>query len=88
MFYSDSGSTAVEVALKMALGYWHNRGDRRNKIIALDHGYHGDTFGTMSTGARSIYNAAYDRLLFDVYHLPFPVDDGENTLTALRDYLS
>ena len=48
VFYSDSGSTAVEVALKMALGYWRNRGETRTKILALEHSYHGDTVGTMS----------------------------------------
>src|SRR5207248_3058656 len=45
IFYSDNGSTAVEVALKMAFQYWHNRGERRTKIIAFENAYHGDTFG-------------------------------------------
>lgn len=88
VFFSDSGSTSVEVALKMAIGYWHNTGRPRKTIIALEHGYHGDTFGTMAAGARSVYNAAYDPFLFDVVHLPFPENDsGENTLTALRKIL-
>jgi adenosylmethionine-8-amino-7-oxononanoate aminotransferase len=87
-FYSDSGSTSVEVALKMALGFWHNRNESRDKIIAIQHSYHGDTFGTMSTGARSVYNAIYNRLLFDVHHLPFPLGTGENTRAALKDYLN
>ena len=52
VFFSDSGSTAVEVALKMALGYWRNHGERRTRILALEHAYHGDTVGTMSAGAR------------------------------------
>ena len=47
VFYSDSGSTAIEVALKMAVGFHENAGQKRHKIIALDGGYHGDTFGTM-----------------------------------------
>ena len=51
-FFSDSGSTAVEVALKMALGYWRNIGKARHRILALEHGYHGDTIGGMSVGAR------------------------------------
>ena len=72
VFYSDSGSTSVEVALKMALGFWKNRGEDRTRIIALEHAYHGDTIGTMSAGARGVFNAAYAPLLFDVARLPFP----------------
>ena len=83
VFYSDSGSTAVEVALKMALGFWHNSGKARTKIIALDHAYHGDTIGTMAAGERGVFNAAYAPLLFDVARLPFPVDPAA-TLAALE----
>lgn len=84
VFYSDSGSTSVEVALKMALGYWRNIGAPRSRIVALDHGYHGDTIGTMSAGARGVFNAAYAPLLFDVTHIPFPSAGGEQaTLKAL-----
>jgi len=71
-FFSDSGSTAVEVALKMALGYWANRGEARHRIIVMQHSYHGDTIGTMSIGERGVYNAAYSPLLFDVATVPFP----------------
>ncbi len=83
VFYSDSGSTAVEVALKMALGFWHNSGQPRTKIIALEHAYHGDTIGTMAAGARGVFNAAYEPLLFDVARLPFPSDPAA-TLAALE----
>jgi adenosylmethionine-8-amino-7-oxononanoate aminotransferase len=72
VFYSDSGSTAVEVALKMALGYWRNIGEPRTRIAALEHGYHGDTVGGMSVGARGVFNAPYAPLLFDVARIPFP----------------
>jgi adenosylmethionine-8-amino-7-oxononanoate aminotransferase len=72
VFYSDSGSTSVEVAIKMALGYWRNQEEARTKIIALEHGYHGDTIGAMSAGARSVFNAAYEPLLFEVERAPFP----------------
>lgn len=72
VFYSDSGSTAVEVALKMAIGYWAHQGKPRRRIIALEGGYHGDTFGTMSAGSRSVYNALYEPFLFEVEHIPFP----------------
>jgi adenosylmethionine-8-amino-7-oxononanoate aminotransferase len=72
VFFSDSGSTSVEVALKMALGYWRNIGEKRTRILALEHGYHGDTIGTMSAGARGVFNAAYEPLLFDVGRIPYP----------------
>jgi len=89
VFYSDSGSTAVEVALKMALGFWKNQGngkEPRSRIIALEHAYHGDTIGTMSAGARGVFNAAYQPLLFDVVRLPFPARGQEQqTLALLRE---
>ncbi len=86
VFFSDSGSTAVEVALKMALGYWRNTGhNRRTRILALEHAYHGDTIGTMSPGARGAFNAAYEPLLFEVGRVPFPSPGKEHeTLDALE----
>ncbi|MFK7839532.1 MAG: adenosylmethionine--8-amino-7-oxononanoate transaminase [Bdellovibrionales bacterium] len=84
-FYSDSGSTAIEVALKMAAGYFAQNGDRRTKILALDGGYHGDTFGTMSTGARGVFNEMYAPFLFDVAHLPFPYAGDEDKVIAKLD---
>jgi adenosylmethionine-8-amino-7-oxononanoate aminotransferase len=84
VFFSDSGSTSVEVALKMALGYWLNIGRPRHRIIVMDHGYHGDTIGGMSVGARGVFNRAYAPLLFDVDSLPFPEAGCEQaTLDAL-----
>ena len=85
VFFSDSGSTAVEVALKMALGFWRNRGEPRSRILALAHGYHGDTVGAMSAGARGVFTAAYEPLLFQVARLPFPAAGCEQaTLDALE----
>ena len=85
VFYTDSGSTSVEVALKMALGYWQGVGEPRTRIAALEHGYHGDTVGTMSTGSRGVFNAAYEPLLFDVVRIPFPEAGREQeTLDALE----
>ena len=84
VFFSDSGSTSVEVALKMALGYWTARGEPRHRILVLEHGYHGDTIGAMSVGARGVYNRAYAPLLFDVGTIPFPAPGREQaTLDAL-----
>jgi adenosylmethionine---8-amino-7-oxononanoate aminotransferase len=85
VFFSDSGSTSVEVALKMALGYWHNTGKPRTRIVVMQHSYHGDTVGTMSVGARGVFNAAYRPLLFDVASVPFPaVGHEQATLDALE----
>jgi adenosylmethionine-8-amino-7-oxononanoate aminotransferase len=84
VFYSDSGSTAVEVALKMALGYWANRGAARHRILTLAHGYHGDTIGGMSVGARGVFNRAYAPLLFGVDTLSFPEGPARTTLDALE----
>ena len=84
VFFSDSGSTSVEVALKMALGFWRNRGERRSRILALEGAYHGDTIGGMSVGERGIFNAPYDPLLFDVERIPFPCEGREQaTLDAI-----
>ena len=85
VFYSDSGSTSVEVALKMALGFWTNRGEARHRILVLEHSYHGDTIGAMSVGARGVFNRAYAPLLFDVGTIPFPAEGHEQvTLDALE----
>jgi adenosylmethionine-8-amino-7-oxononanoate aminotransferase len=72
VFYSDSGSTSVEVALKMSLGFFHNYGKPRCRVVVMEHSYHGDTIGTMSVGERGVFNAAYEPLLFGVERLPFP----------------
>lgn len=98
VFFSDNGSTAVEVALKMAWQYWRNRQETaRNRILAFDGAYHGDTFGAMAAGARSVFSDAFEPLLFAVNRLPYPetwtadadVDFKEsNALQALRDTLT
>jgi adenosylmethionine-8-amino-7-oxononanoate aminotransferase len=85
VFFSDSGSTSVEVALKMALGYWRHTGEPRSRIVAMEHAYHGDTIGTMSAGARGVFNAPYEPLLFDVARIPFPhAGREEATIEAFR----
>jgi adenosylmethionine-8-amino-7-oxononanoate aminotransferase len=84
VFFSDSGSTSVEVGLKMALGYWLHSGEHRRRILALEGAYHGDTIGGMSVGQRGVFNAPYEPLLFDVTRLPFPHRGSEQaTLDAL-----
>ena len=86
VFFSDSGSTSVEVALKMALGYWRNIGrTERTRIVVMENGYHGDTIGTMSVGERGVFNAAYEPLMFDVTSVPFPQpNDDAATIAALE----
>jgi adenosylmethionine-8-amino-7-oxononanoate aminotransferase len=74
VFFSDDGSTAVESALKMALQHWRNRGEReRTLFVALEHGYHGDTFGAMAAGAGSVFHDAFRPLFFPVVrsHAPY-----------------
>jgi adenosylmethionine---8-amino-7-oxononanoate aminotransferase len=85
VFYSDNGSTAVEVALKMAVQYWHNKGEKRTRVVAFENAYHGDTFGAMSAGARSTFTAAFDPLLFDVVHIPVPRAENMETCKEVLD---
>lgn len=76
IFYSDNGSTAVEVAIKMALQYFFNQGiTRKRKILAFEDAYHGDTFGAMSLGAPSSFNEPFQEMLFEVEFLPSPTQE-------------
>ncbi|GCE64199.1 adenosylmethionine--8-amino-7-oxononanoate transaminase [cyanobiont of Ornithocercus magnificus] len=72
LFFSDNGSTAVEVALKIACQWWHNRQEVRQQLIAFNGAYHGDTFGAMAVGARSLFSAPFNDKLFPVARLPWP----------------
>lgn len=73
IFYSDNGSTATEVALKMAVQYWWNKGEhKRKKILAFHNAYHGDTFGAMSVSDRSVFTLAFHDLLFEVIFMDTP----------------
>jgi adenosylmethionine-8-amino-7-oxononanoate aminotransferase len=73
VFFSDNGSTAVEVSLKLAHQYWKNKDSlNRNEVIAFEGAYHGDTLGAMSTSGESIFTNIFDELLFNVTRLPFP----------------
>ena len=88
LFFSDDGSTSVEVALKLAIQYWKNLGKPRRKIIAIDGAYHGDTFGSMSVGERGIFNLPFFDFLFEVDFIPFPEGDGANSITKMKELVS
>ena len=83
VFYSDNGSTAIEVALKMALQFWHNQGKAKTNIISFENAYHGDTFGSMSVGERNVFNKAFSPLLFDVLRLPVPTKENFSQVKQL-----
>jgi adenosylmethionine-8-amino-7-oxononanoate aminotransferase len=84
IFFSDNGSTAVEVAIKMALQFWDNQNINKKNIIAIQGAYHGDTFGAMSVGDRGIFTAPFSQLLFNTEFIDFPNKDNEEKV--LNDF--
>ncbi len=82
VFFSDNGSTSVEVALKMAFQYFHNQGISKHRILALHGAYHGDTFGAMSVGQRGYFNAPFEPYFFDVDYIDFPTRENEELVLA------
>lgn len=76
IFYSDNGSTAVEVALKMCIQYWSNQGRARTKILAFKNAYHGDTFGAMAVSGRSIFTNHFEHFLFEVVYIDLPTREN------------
>ncbi len=83
VFYSDSGSTATEIALKMAFQFWQQRGERRPRFAALKMAYHGDTIGSVSVGGIDLFHSMYRPLLFDTLKAePGDLDDMDRLLSA------
>jgi len=82
VFYSDNGSTAVEVALKMCFQYWSNQGLNKTKVLAFNNSYHGDTFGAMAVSARSAFTRPFEKLLFEVEFLDLPDQKNLEQLKA------
>lgn len=82
LFFSDNGSTSVEIGIKMALQYHFNRGEKRNILIAFEDGFHGDTFGAMSVSGLSVYNGPFEDYFLDVKRIPTP--NGENHEAIIR----
>ncbi|RPI54333.1 MAG: adenosylmethionine--8-amino-7-oxononanoate transaminase [Deltaproteobacteria bacterium] len=73
VFYSDNGSTACEVAIKMSFQYWMHMGETMRKgFVSIERGYHGDTIGAMSLGGVPKFNGPFDALTFDSYRIPSP----------------
>jgi len=88
IFFSDNGSTANEVGIKMALQYHFNTGEKRNTIIAFEDGFHGDTFGAMSASGLSVYNGPFEDFFIDVKRIPTPNRDNlASVLTQLREII-
>ena len=83
VFYTDNGSTAIEVALKMCLQFWSNKGEDRQKVLAFTNGYHGDTFGAMSVSGRSAWTRPFEQLLFDVVFIDPPTKENLPGLKSL-----
>ncbi len=76
LFFSENGSTSVEIALKMAFQYHFNSGEKRNIVVALDNGFHGDTFGAMSASSLSVYNGPFEDFFIDVIRIPAPTKEN------------
>ena len=87
VFFSDNGSTAIEVALKMVFQFWHNKNQQKRRILALEGAYHGDTFGAMAIGQRGYFNAPFEHFFFDVDQLEFPTIEKETTLLIQAEEL-
>ncbi|NQY27949.1 MAG: adenosylmethionine--8-amino-7-oxononanoate transaminase [Flavobacteriaceae bacterium] len=82
IFFSENGSTSVEVGIKMALQYHFNIGEKRDTFIAFENGFHGDTFGAMAVSGLSVYNGPFEDFLMDIKRIPTP--DGNNTQAILE----
>jgi adenosylmethionine-8-amino-7-oxononanoate aminotransferase len=85
IFYSDNGSTAVEVALKMAIQYWHNSGQARTRLLAFDGGYHGDTLGSMSVGRTAPFWEPFKSMMCAVDTVPYPITWDLDTQAEERE---
>ncbi|ESU29016.1 bioA protein [Flavobacterium limnosediminis JC2902] len=77
LFYSDNGSTAVEIAIKVALQFFYNKGVRRTKIIAFENAFHGDTFAAMAASGISFFTEAFKGSLIEVVRIPVPTKGNE-----------
>ncbi len=89
IFYSDNGSTAVEIALKAAMQFFYNKGEKRTKIIAFENAFHGDTFGAMAASGISFFTEAFKGSLIDIVRIPVPIAGNESkSIQALEKVLT
>lgn len=89
IFFNDNGSTAVEAAIKMALQYHYNQGEKRDTLLAFENGFHGDTFGAMSASGLSVYNGPFKDFFLKVQRIPTPQTHNlEEVLVLLRQFIS
>jgi len=89
IFFSDNGSTSVEVAIKVALQYFFNKGEKRTTIIAFENAFHGDTFAAMAASGISFYTQAFQGMFIDVVRIPVPVKgEEEASYKALKDVIA
>ena len=88
LFFSDNGSTAVEVAIKVALQYFYNKGEKRTTLIAFEDAFHGDTFAAMAASGISLYTQAFEGMFVDVIRIPVPtLGNEEASYIALQNAL-
>jgi adenosylmethionine-8-amino-7-oxononanoate aminotransferase len=88
IFFSDNGSTSVDVAIKMALQYHFNQGEKRSKIISLEDAFHGDTFGAMSVSGLSVYNGPFKDFLLTIDRIEVPTEANfQNVKASFTDLL-
>ena len=85
LFFSDNGSTAVEIGIKMALQYHFNKGEKRQIMLAFEDGFHGDTFGAMSVSSLSVYNGPFEDFFIAVERIPVPTKEN---ITDILEHLS
>jgi len=82
LFFSDNGSTATEIGIKMALQFHFNKGVKRNVLLAFEEGFHGDTFGSMSVSGLSVYNGPFEDYFLEVERIPVPTETSIDAILA------
>lgn len=88
LFFSDNGSTAVEIALKVALQYFYNKGEKRTKIIAFENAFHGDTFAAMAASGISFFTEAFQGSMIEVVRIPVPTEGNEKASAEALEKLA
>lgn len=88
LFFSDNGSTSVEIGIKMALQYHFNKGEKRNILVAFEDGFHGDTFGAMSVSGLSVYNGPFEDFFIEVRRIPTPNEENQDKIMALLEEIT